>query len=79
MIEALRRKVADIEALEARLAQSKVQLVAIIRDIEAKPGDMDCTTNARLVLSCWAKKSSSPLQRMAVDFHRKLSRVFIEE
>jgi hypothetical protein len=51
LIEALRRKVADIEALEARLAQSKAQLVALIRDIEAKPGDMDCATNARRVLS----------------------------
>jgi len=51
LIEALRRKVADIEALEARLAQSKAQLVALIRDIEAKPGDMDCATNAQRVLS----------------------------
>ena len=51
LIEALCRKVADIEALEARLAQSKAQLVALIRDIEAKPGDMDCATNAQRVLS----------------------------
>lgn len=51
LIEALRRKVADIEALEARLAQSKAQLVALLVDIEAKPDDMDCTANARRVLS----------------------------
>jgi DNA-binding transcriptional MerR regulator len=51
LIEALRRKVADIEALEARLSQSKVQLVALIQDIQAKPEDMDCATNARRVLS----------------------------
>ncbi|WP_420998262.1 MerR family transcriptional regulator [Cupriavidus sp. 30B13] len=51
LIGALRRKVDDIEALEARLAQSKAQLVALIQDIEATPGDMDCAANARRVLS----------------------------
>lgn len=51
LLEALRRKVGDIEALEARLAQSKAQLVVLIQDIEAKPGDMDCAANARRVLS----------------------------
>ncbi|MFB9262822.1 MerR family transcriptional regulator [Bradyrhizobium erythrophlei] len=51
LIGTLRRKVADIEALEARLAQSKAQLVALIKDIEAKPDDIDCAANARRVLS----------------------------
>ncbi len=51
LLEALRRKVADIEALEARLAENKAQLVSLITDIEAKPDDIDCATNARRVLS----------------------------
>lgn len=51
LIETLRRKVADIAALEARLAQSKAQLVALIADIEAKPGDIDCASNARRLLA----------------------------
>lgn len=51
LVAALRRKVTDIEALEARLKQSKKQLVALIQDIETKPDDMDCATNARRVLS----------------------------
>lgn len=51
LLEALRRKVADIEALETRLAQSKAQLVALLEDIEAKPDDIDCAANARRVLS----------------------------
>jgi len=51
LIEALRRKVADIEALEKRLRQSKAQLVAVIADIEAKPDDIDCAANARRVLT----------------------------
>lgn len=51
LIEALRRKVKDIEALQTRLRQSKAQLVALIEDIESKPGDIDCAANARRVLS----------------------------
>lgn len=51
LLEQLRRKVGDIEALEARLAQSKAHLVALIADIEAKPDDIDCAANARRVLS----------------------------
>lgn len=51
LIEALRRKVADIEALEARLAHSKRQLVALVAEIEARPDDIDCAANARRVLS----------------------------
>ncbi|MFC5699379.1 MerR family transcriptional regulator [Pseudomonas sp. GCM10022186] len=51
LLEALHRKVRDIEALEARLAMSKAQLVGLIAEIEAKPEDIDCATNARRVLS----------------------------
>lgn len=51
LLEALRRKVEDIEALQMRLKQSKAQLVALIKDIEAKPDDIDCAANARRVLS----------------------------
>lgn len=51
LIETLRGKVQDIEALESRLAQSKAHLVALMAEIEAKPEDMDCTTNAKRVLS----------------------------
>lgn len=51
LFDALRRKVRDIEALEARLAQSKAQLVELMVEIEAKPEDIDCAANARRVLS----------------------------
>lgn len=51
LIDTLRSKVQDIEALEMRLAQSKAQLVALLAEIEAKPEDIDCATNAKRVLS----------------------------
>jgi hypothetical protein len=34
-----------------RLRQSKAQIVALIKDIEAKPDDIGCAANARRVLS----------------------------
>jgi DNA-binding transcriptional MerR regulator len=51
LVEALRTKVQDIEAMEARLAQSKAHLVRLLSEIEAKPDEIDCATNARRVLS----------------------------
>ncbi|CAG2137478.1 hypothetical protein LMG31506_01846 [Cupriavidus yeoncheonensis] len=51
LIETLRSKVQDIEALQARLAQSKAHLVALLAEIEAKPEEIDCAANARRVLS----------------------------
>lgn len=51
LMSALRGRVADIEALEARLAESKAELIGLIGLIEAKPDDIDCATNARRVLS----------------------------
>jgi DNA-binding transcriptional MerR regulator len=47
----LQRKIQDIEMLQAQLAQSKAQLLALMQQIEAKPQDMDCAANAKRVLS----------------------------
>ncbi len=51
LLEALQQKVTDIEALETRLVQTKAQLVTLIGDIKARPGDIDCAANAQRVLS----------------------------
>ncbi|MGY6258178.1 MerR family transcriptional regulator [Paraburkholderia caledonica] len=51
LLDTLSRKVKDIEALQAQLAQSKAQLVELMAQIEARPQDMDCAANARRVLS----------------------------
>lgn len=56
----LRLKVADIERLERRLLQSKLQLTSLIRDIEARPDDMDCATNAARILSQILDDQASP-------------------
>ncbi|RXV65004.1 MerR family transcriptional regulator [Burkholderia stabilis] len=51
LLEALCRKVEDIEALEARLARSKAHVVSLIAEIRAKPESVDCATNAKKLLS----------------------------
>lgn len=51
LLETLRNKVRDIEELETRLAQSKAHIHALLAEIEAKPEEIDCATNARRVLS----------------------------
>ncbi|GAB2477979.1 MerR family DNA-binding transcriptional regulator [Comamonas humi] len=51
LLDTLRRKVQDIEALQAQLAQSKAHLLELVEQIETKPQDIDCTANARRVLS----------------------------
>ncbi|MCA8047245.1 MerR family transcriptional regulator [Burkholderia arboris] len=51
LLDALCRKVQDIEVLEARLAHSKAHVVALIAGIGAKPDTVDCATNAKTLLS----------------------------
>lgn len=51
LVATLRRKLAEIAALQVRLAESKVQLQALLSDIESKPNDTTCADNARRVLS----------------------------
>ncbi len=51
LITALLRKVADIEALEARLARSKAHIQSLIQLINSKPEDMDCKVNAARVMA----------------------------
>ncbi len=50
LISALEKKVADIEAMEARLKESKTQLVELIHYINNKPEGMDCADNAKRLL-----------------------------
>lgn len=51
LLSALKGKIADIDALQQKLAHSKQQLLGVLADIEAKPGDMACADNARRVIA----------------------------
>jgi DNA-binding transcriptional MerR regulator len=65
VLDTLRRKVANIEALQAQLAQSRKNLVELMAQIEARPQDMDCAANARRVLSGmqWEQADGTPRRR----------------
>ena len=50
MLAGLKRKVEEIELLQARLAQSKAQLLFAIDSIESKPEGVACADNAQRVM-----------------------------
>lgn len=51
LLAALKRKVGEIEAMQARLAQNRAQLLATIAEIENKPAGMQCAENAERMLA----------------------------
>ncbi|HEF5788033.1 MerR family transcriptional regulator [Burkholderia multivorans] len=51
LLEALRDKVRDIEAMQIKLTQNKAHLVSLMTEIEGKPDEIDCSTNAARLLS----------------------------
>lgn len=51
LLEALRHKVRDIEAMQIKLAQNKAHLVSLMAEIEGKPDEIDCSANAARLLS----------------------------
>lgn len=50
LITMLQQKVADIEALQLRLSESRAHLLALIEDIQARPEGIDCAANSQRVL-----------------------------
>ncbi|MCO5401729.1 MerR family transcriptional regulator [Ralstonia soli] len=56
LLNALHRKVHDMETLQTRLAQSKAHIVALIAEIESKPDGIDCVANAQRLLSWMLQK-----------------------
>lgn len=51
LLGALRKKIADIEALEQRLARSKSELQSLVQLIDSKPADLGCKENAERVMA----------------------------
>ena len=51
LLDTLQRKIADIELMQERLSESKLQLQTLVAQIKDKPQDMDCATNAKRVLA----------------------------
>lgn len=51
LLDALKRKVREIEALQQRLEENKAHLLATIAGIENKPDGVGCAENARRMLN----------------------------
>ncbi|MBB2919474.1 MerR family transcriptional regulator [Cupriavidus alkaliphilus] len=50
LLDALKRKVAEIEEMQKRLKQNRAHLLAAIRNIENRPADLGCSDKAQWVL-----------------------------
>lgn len=50
MLDILQRKIAQITAMQKRLAKDRAQLQAVVRTIENKPTGMSCLTNMTRVV-----------------------------
>ena len=50
LIEALERKVAQIEGMQAQLAHSKAQLLGVIEAVRAQPEGVPCVMGQKQVL-----------------------------
>nr|WP_256592144.1 MerR family DNA-binding protein [Pseudomonas sp. CC120222-01a] len=53
LLASLKRKVAEIEAMQLRLAQNRAQLLAVIAGMQGKPQGMDCDENAQRLIAGW--------------------------
>ncbi|WP_248796264.1 MerR family transcriptional regulator [Pseudomonas sp. MWU13-2105] len=51
MVDSLERKIEQIEAMQARLAHSKLQLLGIVNSIRNRPEGVSCSDNAERVLA----------------------------
>nr|WP_256873312.1 MerR family DNA-binding protein [Pseudomonas taiwanensis] len=58
LLDSLKRKVAEIEAMQARLEQNKAQLLVTIEVIESKPEGMQCGENTQRVLNRLRKEAN---------------------
>lgn len=59
LLGSLKRKVTEIESLRERLAESLVQLRAVIETIENKPDGLTCDDAARRVMKRFRKSRAS--------------------
>jgi DNA-binding transcriptional MerR regulator len=60
LLSALHNKIADIEAMENQLRQSKAHLKALIHSIRNKPEGMDCAGNAKRVFDDMQREGGVP-------------------
>ncbi|CAD5110442.1 MerR family transcriptional regulator [Zestomonas carbonaria] len=61
LLDALKRKVAEVEVLQKRLEQSRTQLLVAIESIENKPEGIQCADNTQRVLERLRQEGSVTL------------------
>jgi DNA-binding transcriptional MerR regulator len=51
LVEGLTRKIADIEAMEQRLAHNKAQLIGLLERVKKDPNDLPCVDKAEQIVA----------------------------
>lgn len=64
IIDVLRRKVTDLEAMEQRIAANKLRLITLIKDSENTPQDADCVANIKRALNFIRQGDAPPDDRL---------------
>ncbi|BCD87040.1 transcriptional regulator [Pseudomonas solani] len=65
LLAGLHAKVAEIEIVQQRLAQSRERLLQTIASIEGKPEGMDCAENAKRVMDQWRERNAKGTKDVA--------------
>ncbi|WP_447747264.1 MerR family transcriptional regulator [Pseudomonas nicosulfuronedens] len=60
LLAGLRRKVAEIEAMERQLQENRERLLAVIDNIENKPEGMGCEANAERMVAEMRERKAKP-------------------
>ncbi|MBM7060270.1 MerR family transcriptional regulator [Pseudomonas sp. UL073] len=59
LLDSLRRKVTEIDAMQQRLAHNRARLLEVIAGIEGKPEGMGCEENAQRMLAGWRERGEA--------------------
>lgn len=65
LLDSLKRKVVEIEAMQRRLEHSKAQLLFAINSIESKPAGLGCDDNTQWVLNRLREEQEASPRRAA--------------
>lgn len=60
LLDALKRKLVEIEAMQKRLKENRAQLLLAIESIENRPEELPCTDRAQWVLNRLREKGGTP-------------------
>lgn len=75
LLDALRRKVADIDAMQKQLKRNRASLLVAIESIEKRPMDMSCNERAKWVMGKLVANEAKPKREKTARVSKGAGRV----